>query len=90
MIITKERGNLKKKKMEKENNINKSIIDINNTKELHQKLLLEIKELKTEVMYNSWRKERLIEQLEKRKTTPNANIKVTEWQEKHFKQEEIK
>ena len=76
--------------MEKENNINKSIIDINNTKELHQKLLLEIKELKTEVMYNSWRKERLIEQLEKRKTTPNANIKVTEWQEKHFKQEEIK
>jgi len=71
--------------MEKENNINKSIIDINNTKELHQKLLLEIKELKTEVMYNSWRKERLIEQLEKRKTTPNANIKVTEWQEKHFK-----
>ena len=76
--------------MEKENNINKSIIDINNTKELHQKILLEIIELQTEVMYNSWRKERLIEQLEKRKTTPNANIKVTEWQEKHFKQEEIK
>lgn len=75
--------------MEKENNIYKSIIDINNTKKLHQKLLLEIKELKTEVMYNSWRKERLIEQLEKRKTTPNTNIKVSEWQEKHFKQEEI-
>ena len=56
----------------------------NTESEEHLKLIREIKKLQKEVKYQHWRKERLIEQLEKRKTTPDLNTKVKEWQEKHF------
>ena len=60
----------------------------NTESEEHLKLIREIKKLQKEVKYQHWRKERLLEQLEKRNTSPSPKQKVSEWQNKHFKTKE--